>query len=355
MRAALTAILLGGSLSAGCGGGSKSPAGGGSGTDEEFVVGLCQGISKFAASMEKSLAGPTPADFGEAFAQIFKAMVKPTQEFAADFAKLKPPPDLVEWHKKTSQQLSAAAKALKEGKLDDPALEGLSESPIPDMPAAAQQRLAPMAREAAGCKDQNPFEATPSRSSSGSQAAATSALKEAATGTWTGKFGTLTFRPDGTATFVIKNCGTVSPSDAPFGVEDTCKPDTYTGTIDVTAYRYTFKDGASRGTTFQAYVDSGKRLHLGVGTVSAFGPGQKGTVDLFASGSMQVDGSKCTKRSLSNSKDSKAVPCSWSKEQGQNVLEFEDSFGGKDKLVVLEQEGLAVSPNIFVASFERKP
>jgi hypothetical protein len=339
---------------AACGGGdSKASTGGaGSSADTAYVTGLCQSFAAFSDSIEKSFSGPTPSDIGDAFAQLFKAMVQPTQQFSDAFGKLQPPSDLADWHKNTATQLAAAAKALKSGKFDDPALQGLSNSPIPDMPDAPRQRLEAIATKTDACKKANPFDTSLAGGSTGS-GSATPALKDAAAGSWTGKFGSLVFNSDGTAKFELMNCGTESPSNAPFGVVDTCSPDTYAGTISVGSYQYTFKDGAAAGTVLQAYIDKDKRLHIGVGTVAPFGPGQKGTVESFAGGVLKVDGDKCTKQSFASSKDSKDAHCTWKKQEGKDVLEFDDDFGGRDQLVILGDEGLAVSPAIYVAAFDR--
>jgi hypothetical protein len=339
---------------AACGGGdSTAPAGGGgSNSDTAYVTGLCQGYSAFATSIEKSLSGPTPSDIGAAFAQLFQSMVHPVQQFSDAFGKLQPPSDLADWHKKTAVQLAAAAKALKDGKFDDPALGTLSSSPIPDMPDAPRQRLAAIAAATDACKKTNPFDTSLAGGSSGS-GSPTPALKDAAKGSWSGKFGSLVFNADGTANFQIKNCGTESPSSAPFGAVDTCAPDTYAGTLKTGSNEYTITDGSGVGTTFQAYVDKDKRLHAGVGTVSPFGPGQKGTIETFAGGTVKVDGNTCTSQSFGNSKDAKDAHCTWKKQEGKDVLEFDDDFGGKNVLVILPDEGLAVSPEIYVAAFDQ--
>ena len=353
VRASIVGVLVALPVGA-CGGGDSAPSsGGGSSTDTAFVKGLCQGFGAFSASIEKSFSGPTPSDIGSALAQLLKAMVEPTQKFSDSFQKLTPPSDISEWHKNAAAQLAAAAKALKDGKFDDPSLQGLSDSPIPDMPEPARDRLGAIAAKTDECKKANPFDTAAGSNSSSSSGAATPALKDAASGTWTGKFGTITFNSDGTAKFTIKNCGTESPSGAPFGAVDTCTPDTYTGKLRVGSNEYTLEDASGVGTSFQAYVDKDKKLHVGIGTVSDFGPGQKGTVQIFAGASMTVDGTKCSRQPFGG-KGSTSVPCSWKKEQGKDVLEFDNDFGSKEELVILADEKLAVSPTIYVAVFDEK-
>jgi hypothetical protein len=353
-RIAFGALLFVGPVLAACGGGGDSggSSGGGGGSDQAYVTGLCKSISQFSDAMDAALAGPTPTDIGQAFEQIFTAMAKPLQQFSDSFAKLKPPSDLADWHKTTAKQLSDAAKALKSGNLDDPALAALGDSPVPNMPDGPRERLKTLADKTKECGDTNPFDESSSGRSSGS-GQPTQALVDAASGTWTGKFGTLTFNSDGTAKFELRNCGTSDGSNTPFGVVNDCTPDTYSGKIRVGTNEYTFTSGDMAGISLDAYVAKDKTLHVGVGTIGAFS-GQKGTIDVFAAGVLTVDGTNCTMKDFASSKDSKKVTCSWKKEQGHDVLEFEGGFSSAEKLIILADEGLAVSPEIFVASFAKK-
>lgn len=356
---AFVSVMLAAWIAAACGDdGSSSGSAPASSRDQAFVTGLCQGFSTFSKDVDKALAGPTPADLGEAFGMLFTALVDPMQRFSRTFSKLEPPEDLAAWHKNASQQVGAAAKALKDGRFDDPALEGLARSPIPDMPDGPRDRLAAIAAKTSGCKQFDPFAVSAGNGGgpsggSGSDVP-TKALKDAATGTWTGKFGTLVFNADGTATFDIKNCGTTTGSSAPFGVVDNCSSDRFTGTLEVGTNSYILREKSGAGSVFGAYVDKDGRLHVGLGDVSAFGPGQKGTIKLFASGTLTVDGSKCVRSSFSGGNDSKQVTCTWKKEQDQDVLEFEDGSAGTKKFVILAAEGLAVEPTTFVSVFDRK-
>ena len=357
---ALVLIVLAAPIAAACGGDDSSSSTGptgGSDRDQAFVTGLCKSFSTFSNDVEKALAGPTPSDLAKAFEMVFTALVGPMQQFSQSFAKLEPPDDLASWHKDASKQLAAAAKALKDGKFDDPSLQGLSRSPIPDMPAGPRDRLSAISAKTSDCKQFDPFAAaTNGGGSSGGSGSdvPTKALKDAATGTWTGKFGTLVFNTDGTATFDIKNCGTVTPSSAPFGVVDTCSTDRFAGTLEVGTNSYILREKGGAGSVFGAYVDKDGRLHVGLGDVSAFGPGQKGTITIFAAGTLTVDGTKCTRVPFSGGKDTKQVTCSWKKEQGQDVLEYDNGSGGTEKLVILSAEGLAAEPSTFVSVFDKK-
>lgn len=345
---ALGALLL---AAAACGNDSDStrPASESS-RDQAFVTGLCRSFSVFTDDVDKALAGPTPTDLGQAFEMVFTALVGPIQRFSQSFAKLQPPDDLAAWHKDTSRQLAAAAKALKAGKFDDPSLDSLAASPVPDMPVGPRDRLAAIAAKTSECEQVSPFDADSGlgNGSGGNSKAPSQALKDAAVGTWSGKFGTLDFNPDGSAVFDIKSCGTDTSSRAPFQMPDTCSAQRFSGTLEVEPHGYVLRQKSGVGSVFGAYVDKSGRLHVGLGDVSAFGPGQKGTIDLFAQPDVEVDGSKCTQ-------SRKAVTCSWTKEQGEDVLEINTGAGGGvTKVVILPAEGLAVEPSTYVSVFDKK-
>ena len=69
-----------------------------------------------------------------------------------------PPADLQDWHRTTAKQLDDGAKALKANEFDDPALEALGDSPLPNMPEGPRARLQKIAETAPECKATNPFE-----------------------------------------------------------------------------------------------------------------------------------------------------------------------------------------------------
>lgn len=122
------------------------------GSDQAFVNDICKATDRFTKEMNKVSAGPTAADPSKAMEQVFKSMSGPMSTFASDFAKAKPPKDLVQWHADTAKQLGVVAKALKDGKFDDPAIASLGDSPIADMPKDAEARLSKLAANADGCK-----------------------------------------------------------------------------------------------------------------------------------------------------------------------------------------------------------
>ena len=158
LLALFAVILLAAPLSA-CGGDDDSGSNSSPGSDEQYVKTICKAASQFGKDIDKKMSGPTPDNFEDIFSLLFKAIVEPLQDFAKAFKKAQPPADLVDWHRTASKQLDDAAKAAKAGNFDDPALEGLSNSPIPSLPAGAEERLRKVAENTPECKDANVFDA----------------------------------------------------------------------------------------------------------------------------------------------------------------------------------------------------
>ena len=205
-------LLLAPAILAACSSSDNAASKPNASSDTAFVTGLCNAAKSFGDDVQKSLAGPTPTDLGAALAAFFESIGPALQRFSDTFAKLTPPADLNEWHRESAEKLATAAKALKDGKFDDPSLDSLSQSPIPDMPEDARTRLQAVAAKVDACKDQ-PIFADPASNTNGGFSAfggsgtPTLALKDAATGTWTGDFGKLIFNSDGSARFQLTACG----------------------------------------------------------------------------------------------------------------------------------------------------
>jgi hypothetical protein len=351
----LANVVCGGIIVAACGGGtsgSSTKTAAGNGSDTAYVVGLCKAASAASKVVAGDPASPTPDDLGKALEQFFAALTPAIQQFSNDFAKLKPPPDLTEWHANTAKSLAAAAKALKDGNFDDPALDNVAGNPTADMPTGPRDRLKAIADKQADCKDIQLFDEGNSSLGPNGDDSPTPALQDAAKDTWSGSFGKLTFNADGSGAFDLKGCGTSSISSAPFGIESDCGGENYSGKTEAGHYQYILRDSNGAGSVFAAYVDKNGKLHVGLGTVSAFGPGHKGTVKLFAEGDLTVDGDTCAQASFSSDKP-KAVTCHWTTEQGLDVLVYEGSFD-TEKLIALPDEGLVASPDVYVAVFTKQ-
>lgn len=150
--AGVVPAILGASLFGACGGddddsGDSGNNGGssGSGSDEDFVSAICKAGVKFSKAMdslEKDLKNETD------FSKIAEKASEPFEDFANDFAKAKPPSDLKDWHKTTSDGLKAAAKGLKDGDF-----EALSDSLDLKPPADAAERISKAAEGNKDCEE----------------------------------------------------------------------------------------------------------------------------------------------------------------------------------------------------------
>ncbi len=185
-------------------------------------------------------------------------------------------------------------------------------------------------------------------------------LTAAATGTWAGEYGTLTFNADGTARFSIKNCGTseILAKGRPFGVLNDCDPMEYTGKLEVREHEYAIRDDTGAATILQVYVDADKNLHVGSGTLDELDASAKGAINIYARGTLIV-GDPCTYKDPSSAGTS-AAKCSFSSKEGQRVLTYEipsSQPGGSPRggeLVHLPGLGLIVEPAIYLAKFTKQ-
>ena len=185
------------------------------------------------------------------------------------------------------------------------------------------------------------------------------ALTAAATGTWTGEYGTLTFNSGGTAHFSIKNCGTsaVLAKGRPFNVLNDCTPMEYVGKIEVRAHEYAIQDDTGSSTILQAYLDGDGNLNVGSGTLDELDPSGSGAINIYARGTLIV-GNSCTYKDPSSAGTSTAK-CSFATKEGRRVLTYEIAGASPGdaphtgELVQLPDLGLIVEPAIYVGKFTR--
>jgi hypothetical protein len=169
------------------------------------------------------------------------------------------------------------------------------------------------------------------------------ALREAATGTWTGEFGTLEFRTDGTATFTIHNCG-ITPTKPGFGtVTAGCDPTVYSGTLSVDAHAYGITETDGGTVHINAYVDGDGALHVGMGAVGAVGADRTGTVELWLHDTLKIGKGTCTWAPFASGKKLTAK-CAYRTGGGRTVLVFTapDEFHPKRT----ELRGLVLEPDV---------
>lgn len=144
-------------------------------------------------------------------------------------------------------------------------------------------------------------------------------LQAAAHGTLHGRFGTLTFGPLGTASFVVLECGYLPRSPGVVRTFTDCPPDTTSGTVTAvpTGYQITRSDGTVR--SFAAYVDAGGQLHLGFGAVGQLAADRTGTVQLSGGEVLTVGRHGC--RGTQGGR-TEAVPCHFTRDHGRTVLVY---------------------------------
>jgi hypothetical protein len=155
--AALLLAVFAAALSVACGDDSSSSSGGSSGSvktgsDDQYVGDMCKAFAAYATAMDKATkdlgSGSSVADVSK----IMEQMAKPTEQLANDFAKMKPPADLKDWHTGATKSLKDAVSQLKDSK-DLSGANAMSD--IPDMPKAADDRLAKLAADNKDCKAAN--------------------------------------------------------------------------------------------------------------------------------------------------------------------------------------------------------
>jgi hypothetical protein len=174
-------------------------------------------------------------------------------------------------------------------------------------------------------------------------------LRRASHGTLTSGFGTLQFHSDGTARFVVKECG-YQPLRPGFVTTFTdCPPDTTTGKLTVTdsGYQLIRKDGS--GIRFGAYVDPSNRLHVGFGAVGRVAADRTGTVSISPSEQLVVTRSGCR---YVQPGATQTVPCQFTQDSGRSILTYAAPTAGAQTgtqltgLVYLPSLRLLVSPDM---------
>lgn len=151
----LAFVAIGATLFAACGGDDDDDDTGGStsgatGSDEKFVADICKAGSKFSKDLDaatKDIATLTDPK------KVAEKLSGPFDDFANSFSKAKPPKDLVDWHKDASSKLKDAASALKKGDLESDIFT--QDSPFPDPPKDAADRLSKIADKDKDCADAN--------------------------------------------------------------------------------------------------------------------------------------------------------------------------------------------------------
>ncbi len=145
------------------------------------------------------------------------------------------------------------------------------------------------------------------------------ALQAAAHGTLTGPFGTLTFHPDGTATFVVLECGYLPVSPAFVHTLTDCTPDTTTGPVRVQGNGYSVTQTDGTVVHFAAYVDPAGHVHVGFGPVAMLRADRTGAVTLAPGEQLVVGRRDC--RDVQGH-HSRRVPCQFEADGDRTVLAY---------------------------------
>ena len=151
---ALLLAVFAAALFVACGDDDSSSNGGSSGSvktgsDDAYVGDMCKAFAAYGAAMEKATKDLGSSSSVADITKMMEQLAKPTEQLANDFAKMKPPADLKDWHTGATKSIKDAAKQMKDSKdLSD--TNAMSD--IPDMPKAADDRLAKLAANNKDCK-----------------------------------------------------------------------------------------------------------------------------------------------------------------------------------------------------------
>lgn len=183
------------------------------------------------------------------------------------------------------------------------------------------------------------------------------ALSDAASGTWSGDLGTITFGTGAAATFSVRACGfkRIRPGFA--RVFTDCEPDTLTGKVRVEEDRYALVEADGTEIDYDAYVGA-DGLHVGFGVVAQLGPDRQGTVDIEPNEQLEIGDGRC-RYSAPNLKHAVSARCSFVRRRGRTVLLYkapDPLHNGKiavTGLVYLTGSRLIVSPELVELPFTR--
>lgn len=146
----LVPALLGALLLGACGGGGSG--GTGTGSDEKFVADICKAGAQFQDDLTKLFANLANIQSEE---EAAKKIAEPLETFAKSFKAAKPPADLKQWHSDSSKSLDEAVAALKKGNTNAAIFQ--QDSPFPEPPKGAEERLSKIAANNADCQKSELF------------------------------------------------------------------------------------------------------------------------------------------------------------------------------------------------------
>ncbi len=182
-------------------------------------------------------------------------------------------------------------------------------------------------------------------------------LRHAAHGSLTGGYGTLQFHTDGTARFLVKECG-YQPVRPGFVTTFTdCPPDTTTGKVTVTDNGFDLRRKDGSAMRFSAYADTANRLHLGFGAIGRLAADRTGTVNISPSEQLVVTGTGCR---YVQAGAAQPVSCQFVQSSDRTILLYPAPNSGAQggsplaALVYLSGPRLLVSPDMVERVYRRK-
>lgn len=188
-------------------------------------------------------------------------------------------------------------------------------------------------------------------------AAPREALQDAATGSWSGSLGTITFAADGTATFAVRACGFKRLRPGFAKVFTDCEPDTLAGKVRVEEDRYALVETDGTEIDYDSYAGT-DGLHVGFGIVAQLDASRQGTVDIEPNEQLQIGDGRC-RYTAPDLKKPISAPCSFVRRSGRTVLLYkapDPLHEGKvavTGLVYLARSRLVVSPELVERPFKR--
>jgi hypothetical protein len=188
-------------------------------------------------------------------------------------------------------------------------------------------------------------------------------LAKVANGSWSGPYGTITFKDDGTVDLNLKNCAHSEPEPGVIEMSPTsgCSDEKRAGKLEISDGQLGVVEGEVTY-NYAAYVDGAGKLHLGIAgsglDVSPLGKDRKGSFKASMFATVTI-GDTCTVKDEMKDKTG-PVACKWVEKGGRTILVYdqEDRFkaGKMDQVGVvhLADVGLLVSPVLEAMAFEKK-
>ncbi|MDX9722056.1 MAG: hypothetical protein RBU37_15020 [Myxococcota bacterium] len=209
-----------------------------------------------------------------------------------------------------------------------------------------------------GCKK----EESPAPKDSGPPPAPANPLEAAAKGEYSGPYGSVSFREDGSVLFAYKNCMYESTElgFAKMSPDSGCTEESYEGSLELNPGQIGIRQADASSYLFGAYLDEESKLHMGIGEVFDIGQKKQGALTISPLRTLHLEEKGCRLEDAMKDGEMTEVPCAFVERNGRTVFEFErEDFFDKSKMVkdayvFLPKLGLLVSPNLVELAFATK-